>query len=572
MSREFWMFIGALLLLVSAFHIVISTSLPAFGLVFDTEWKLYGDNVDRNQFYNKWQSLFAIFIVLLLGASQYFKYKKTNAKKFFKQLLIPFVVSVFIGIPILIYYEFNASELHLSILLFCAIFAIFANLDYWLRILKGKMNHAGASIAHFGFALLIVGSVISMGRQEIISRNTTHYVMAGISESLKENEDMLIFRGDTVEMKDYYVYYGNEFIEENYIYYYEVKYFEKVQRQFQEGDSVRHKGVVYVALENHEASDDFIADLNAKKWGFGGEHSDNEYFGFRKWTNTMPGAFKFENNPRVLLDLKSFQANFPEPGTKHYLSYDIFTHVRLAKLDKQKYLEVSGATDEVDGYFQGFSFEGKIGDTMYIPGYVVLIDSIYPLPLEEKAGKGLMDEDLAVAVKLSLYEFREESNRGYTVEIVKALREEIELPMVEEVKDLRMAFQLIDIEFGDKPVEEEPGHEGHNHGPGEHGKTNHENHGKDSISRVELTQEDSVMIETILSHPTMVDSISQRVRTNPYLEARVKVDVREKEYIIMKAIIFPWINLLWLGIVVMMIGTVMAVVNRVKTNRRSNGK
>jgi cytochrome c-type biogenesis protein CcmF len=578
MSREFWMFIGALLLLVSAFHIAITTSLPAFGLVFDTEWKLYGDNVDRNQFYNKWQALFAVFIVLLIAVGQHFKYKKTNGKKFAKQIMVPLIIALLVGIPILAYYEFNSAEAHLSILLVASLFAIFANLDFWIRVLKGKLNYAGASIAHFGFALLIVGAVISMGKQEIVSKNTTHYMMQGIDKNLKENEDMLIFRGDTVEMNDYYVYYGNEYIEEEYIYYYDIEYFDKVKRRFAKGDSIRYKGVIYTATQDHEASSDFITDLNEEKWGFGGEHSDNDYFTFKKWTNTMPGEFLFRNNPRVLLDLKKFRSNFPEPGTRHYLSYDIFTHVRLAKLDKQKYLEVSGATDEINGYFQGFSLEGKMGDTLYIPGHIVMVDSIYPLPKENKAKHGLLEDDLAVAVKLRFFEFKEESNRSYTLELVKAMRDEVELPMVSEVDELRMAFKLEEIEFGDKVEENEvePGHEGHNHGPGEHGQDDHAGHDHAQVDTTktlaELTKEDSLMIETILSHPTMVDSVTQRVNTNPYLEARVKIDAQEKEYLIMKAIIFPWINLLWLGILIMMIGTVMAVVYRIKQNKRGNGK
>lgn len=570
LSREFWMFIGALLLLISAFHIAATTSLPAFGLVFDEEWKLYGDNVDRNQFYNKWQSLFAIFIVLLVAVSQYFKWKKTDAKKFARQIVIPFLVALLIGIPVVIYYEFNSSEAHLSILLVASLFAIFANLDYWIRILKGKLNQSGASIAHFGFALLIVGAVISMAKQEIISRNTTHYMMQGIDKNLKENEDMLIFRGDTVEMNDFYVYYGQEYIEEEYIYYYDIEYFNKVKRRYGIGDTVRYKGVVYTASQDHEASESFIADLDAGKWQFGGKFSDNEYFEFKKWTTTMPGEFLFRNNPRVLLDLKNFRSNFPEPGTRHYLTYDIFTHVRLAKLDKQKYLEVSGATDEINGYFQGFTLEGKIGDTLFIPGHMVLIDSIYPLPPANKLKHGLLEDDVAIAAKLRFYEFKEESDRSYTLELVKAFRDDVELPMVEEVDPLRMKFKIEEIAFGSAEDEVEPGHEGHNHAPGEHDAHAHEDHG-DTTQVAELTAEDSVMIETILSHPTMVDSIAQRVQTNPYLESRIKIDAMEKEYLIMKAIIFPWINLLWLGIVIMMIGTIMAVVYRIKSNKRSNG-
>jgi len=38
----------------------------------------------------------------------------------------------------------------------------------------------------------------------------------------------------------------------------------------------------------------------------------------------------------------------------------------------------------------------------------------------------------------------------------------------------------------------------------------------------------------------------------------------EKEFVVMKAIVFPYINLLWLGSILMCIGTVMAVVQRIR--------
>jgi hypothetical protein len=43
---------------------------------------------------------------------------------------------------------FTLEELAYSILIFSTSYAVLGNLDYWLRFLKGKLNHAGATIAH----------------------------------------------------------------------------------------------------------------------------------------------------------------------------------------------------------------------------------------------------------------------------------------------------------------------------------------------------------------------------------------------------------------------------------------
>jgi cytochrome c-type biogenesis protein CcmF len=57
-------------------------------------------------------------------------------------------------------------------------------------------------------------------------------------------------------------------------------------------------------------------------------------------------------------------------------------------------------------------------------------------------------------------------------------------------------------------------------------------------------------------------------------EETVEISVSEKlsnakDFIVMKAYIFPYINILWLGCVMMGIGTVIAIVERVKKNRRA---
>ena len=46
-------------------------------------------------------------------------------------------------------------------------------------------------------------------------------------------------------------------------------------------------------------------------------------------------------------------------------------------------------------------------------------------------------------------------------------------------------------------------------------------------------------------------------------EIKVRQTAAEDEYIVMKALVFPYINVLWLGIVVMVIGFFIAAWNRI---------
>ena len=115
-TREFWLFIGSLVLMLSAFHISFYTSTPVNNVLLEPFAELFlklhestGIGVfeklggaelvapaDAIKFYNKWQIPFAFIITLLVGVGQYFSYKKTDTKKFGQNILSALVISILI--------------------------------------------------------------------------------------------------------------------------------------------------------------------------------------------------------------------------------------------------------------------------------------------------------------------------------------------------------------------------------------------------------------------------------------------------------------------------------------------
>ena len=67
-SREFWMFIGALVLLISAFQISFTTSIPVINKVFGTNM---APPIDPIEHYNSWQIPFAILTLFFMGFTQF---------------------------------------------------------------------------------------------------------------------------------------------------------------------------------------------------------------------------------------------------------------------------------------------------------------------------------------------------------------------------------------------------------------------------------------------------------------------------------------------------------------------
>lgn len=199
-SREFWMFIGSLTLLISAFQIIFSTSIPVINQLIGPEGALpilsesLAPPLDAIAHYNSFQLPFALVIVLLIGFGQFLAYGRSGRKRFWKNISISIALSLVITAIVAQLYDFWSQALYLG-LLWTGIFASISNLYYWLVIGKGRWSFAGSSVAHLGFALLVVGALISNGRQQVISRSEVF-----LSDDLPANENALMEQGDTINM------------------------------------------------------------------------------------------------------------------------------------------------------------------------------------------------------------------------------------------------------------------------------------------------------------------------------------------------------------------------------------
>jgi cytochrome c-type biogenesis protein CcmF len=215
LSREFWMFLGALTLLISSFQITFSTSLPVVNQLFGPEGLLpvMGENlappIDAIGHYNSFQVPFAILISLLMAVGQFLSYKNTSGKRLWERIRLSALLALLLTAVLAWVFEFYSNPIHL-LLLFTSLWAVVGNLDYWTRLLKGKAA-AGASMAHVGFGLILLGSLISNGKQDVISKNNTF-----IAKDFPQNENLVLELGDTTQMGGYNVVWTGERTEGKY--------------------------------------------------------------------------------------------------------------------------------------------------------------------------------------------------------------------------------------------------------------------------------------------------------------------------------------------------------------------
>jgi cytochrome c-type biogenesis protein CcmF len=161
-------------------------------------------------------------IGLLTAVTQYLKYKTTDKNYLLKKIAIPTLIAAIITTALVMvypitYYKHGAGFLGaIYVALFAGIYSMVANGMYIWTVLKGKVLAAGASIAHAGFALMIVGMLISSGNKDVISKSIVNGINmpAGEDPMTKEKDDprenLTLIRDVPTILGDYEVTYTKD--------------------------------------------------------------------------------------------------------------------------------------------------------------------------------------------------------------------------------------------------------------------------------------------------------------------------------------------------------------------------
>jgi cytochrome c-type biogenesis protein CcmF len=322
-SREFWMFVGSLVLLFASIHIVVFTSIPVFNAIFGTEFSTVANPV---QYYTSVQIWVAVVIAVLTAFGQFLKFKQTDYKKFLREILLPVVIALAFTIFSLIILN---NQWHITsgmgnfsflstnaLLLLTASFTVAANIQYFIKVLKGRFRVSGGAVAHVGFGLLLIGILISNAGQKVISENTEAIQLFKDLDNKMKRENILLYRNVPQPMGDYIVTYL--------------------------GDSSVNRETTYtIQFEKVDAKSGNISKT-------------------------------FYVYPYLLLDKKSQQLT-PNPDTKHFLSHDVFTHISSIPSDEAKKIAPEISQDTI-----------TVGDTIFFSsGFMVLEDfKRYPVSMD----------------------------------------------------------------------------------------------------------------------------------------------------------------------------------------------
>ncbi|MEM1214366.1 MAG: cytochrome c biogenesis protein CcsA [Bacteroidota bacterium] len=272
-SKEFWMFIGSLVLLFSAVLISVATSLPVYNKIaawFDPG-HLPVTITDPVPHFNKYQLWIGVFVALLSGFSQFLRWREgqfdTQEKTFFTRLGISIVLAVAATWLTTLSIDLHAWQY--VALMFTGWFAVFTNLDHIIYFLKGNMKIGGSALSHIGFGLMIVGILFSGLNQKVISKNL--FIMDGLTadEDDKRNTVLLI-RDAPLQMGEYELTYRRDTI-------------------------------------------DYL--------------TRTYYVDYKRRNKTGQVVEEFQLEPNILYDKSFSKVAAVNPSTRHYWNRDVFTHI-----------------------------------------------------------------------------------------------------------------------------------------------------------------------------------------------------------------------------------------------------
>lgn len=292
LSREFWMFIGALIMLLSAVQMTFTTSIPVWNKIFKLNLAPPADVIAH---FNNIQVWIALLAAIGAGLVLFFSYKTNRISSFIKwsigsavlSIVLAFAIAYGMDIHITGVFGAEAKIPFISpffLLLVVSLFTVFSSLSYMLIVLKGRWSASGGSVAHLGFGIFLIGVLLSQYKMEVVSLNKEGINFGKGFDSKEQLENILLVKDSTYTMAGYEITYTGRRADKN--------------DQIYSVDYVRKAG-------------DKITE-------------------------------KFTLTPYVVTNKK--MGNSSNPSTKHYFTKDIFTHI-VAAAD---YENAKDTTTQVD--------------------------------------------------------------------------------------------------------------------------------------------------------------------------------------------------------------------------------
>ncbi len=201
LSKEFWMFVGAIIIVLAAFQVVFTTSIPVFNKLFHTN---VAPPSDRVGFYNKWQMPYALLIAAFIAFTQFLNYNVNSALEFLKKMSAPLVAAAVLVLPFV--FTGVVQQVPFILFLFFILFSILSLIFNAIFSTSAPRNWGGI-VTHLGFVIFLMGVLITFSNSSVVTMNTSKF---DLGDQKMNAENLMLMKHDTLYMGGYYLTYNSE--------------------------------------------------------------------------------------------------------------------------------------------------------------------------------------------------------------------------------------------------------------------------------------------------------------------------------------------------------------------------
>jgi cytochrome c-type biogenesis protein CcmF len=192
LSPEFMTVTGAMVLLLLGIIIILGTSSPIIGLLFNDK-----PTPPEISFYNYWSMPIAIVMAFLTVIGQYLFWQKHNSETLATALIYPtLVTSVFTLLAVILG---DVRNPYYMLYLFAGFFAVIGNGWVMARLAFKQPKVVGGTLTHVGFGALLIGILASSAyNSPLLDANTQNYNAAVLAGEVVDEQGFTV--SQTVEM------------------------------------------------------------------------------------------------------------------------------------------------------------------------------------------------------------------------------------------------------------------------------------------------------------------------------------------------------------------------------------
>ncbi|GAA4010136.1 cytochrome c biogenesis protein CcsA [Hymenobacter fastidiosus] len=415
-SPELWVFIGATVLCLGAFQVLVTTSIPVYNALLGfvgikSNLALPADQIAH---YTKIQLWMGVFVAFLAGLAQIMWWQRNDKTTLSNSLAVPGILSL-LGAALVIllvrYNKLTMSPAYIA-LLTTALFGVLANLSTVFTLLKRRVAISGGAVAHIGIALMLLGVLASAGYSNIISRNVSGMVYSKEFDEELNRDNVLLWRNTVAPMAGYDVSYTGQYFDvpgmPEYV----------------------NKEVLFRTADEYKAlarSDIKIGDKLYYKAGDTVEILPEDTYYRVEYKNRKSGeAFTLYPRAQVNEEMGGLLAS---PDLKQFFTHDIYSHISSVP-DPSKEKDWSEVTEHVL----------SVGDTIYLNDYFAVFRAVEPA--QQTAGLGLAKGDLAIQADFVVSGEKKE----YHVHPVFVVRNRLIGRVPDEVEDLGLRLSFVNVD------------------------------------------------------------------------------------------------------------------------------